>query len=105
MVVPPTPWKKWLSSLTKKGRIVLPLTVHLPMFPGGGGVGFVVCAERGNEQWPVHILSQVGIYDCAGTRDPIAESQLRRFLSPDAAARIHALSIEPHIRGDRCLVH
>jgi protein-L-isoaspartate(D-aspartate) O-methyltransferase len=95
--------KEWLSSLTKKGRIVLPLTVHLPMFPYGG-VGFVICAERGDGQWPVHV-AQVGIYDCAGARDPIAESRLRRFLSPDAAARIHALSIEPHIRGDRCLVH
>jgi protein-L-isoaspartate(D-aspartate) O-methyltransferase len=95
--------KEWLTSLTEKGRILLPLTVHLPMFPGG--VGIVICAERGDGQWPVRIVSGVGIYDCAGARDPMAESQLREFLSPDAAARIQALSIEPHIKGDRCLVH
>jgi protein-L-isoaspartate(D-aspartate) O-methyltransferase len=97
--------KEWLSSLTEKGRILLPLTVHLPMFPQGGGVGFVICAKRCDGRWPVRVVGMVGIYDCAGARDPMAESQLRKFLSPDAAARIQALSIEPHIKGDRCLVH
>jgi protein-L-isoaspartate(D-aspartate) O-methyltransferase len=95
--------KEWLSSLTEKGRILLPLTVHLPMFPGG--VGFVICAARDDGRWPVRVVGGVGIYDCAGARDPTAESQLRKFLSPDAAARIQALSIEPHIKDDRCLVH
>jgi protein-L-isoaspartate(D-aspartate) O-methyltransferase len=97
--------KEWLSSLTEKGRILLPLTVHLPMFPQGGGVGFVICAQRGGGRWPVRVVAGVGIYDCAGTRDPTAEAQLRKFLSPDAAARIHVLSIEPHIKGDQCMVH
>jgi len=97
--------KQWVSSLTARGRILLPLTVHLPMFPGGGGVGFVICARRGDGRWPVRVVGGVGIYDCAGARDPMAESQLRKFLSPDAAAKIQALSIEPHLKGDQCLVH
>jgi len=97
--------KEWLSSLTERGRILLPLTAHLPMFPGAGGVGFVICVQRGDGRWPVRVVAGVGIYDCAGARDPMAESQLRRFVSPDAAARIHALSIEPHLKGDQCLVH
>jgi protein-L-isoaspartate(D-aspartate) O-methyltransferase len=96
--------KEWLSSLTENGRILLPLTVHLPAFPGGG-VGFVICAQRSDGRWPVRVVGMVGIYDCAGARDPMAEPQLRKFLSPDASARIQALSIEPHFKGDRCLVH
>jgi protein-L-isoaspartate(D-aspartate) O-methyltransferase len=95
--------KEWLSSLTEKGRILLPLTAHLPMFPGG--VGFVICAQRGDGRWPVRVVGGVGIYDCAGARDPMAESQLRQFLRPGAAAKIQALSIEPHTKGDGCLVH
>ncbi len=97
--------KEWLTSLTEKGRMLLPLTVHLPLFPEGGGVGFVICATRIGKRWPVRIVAGVGIYDCAGMRDPMAESQLRKFLSPEAAARIHTLSIEPHSLGDQCLVH
>jgi hypothetical protein len=56
-------------------------------------------------RWPVRVVASVGICDCAGARDPTAEAQLRKFLSPDAPARIHVLSIEPHIKGDQCMVH
>jgi protein-L-isoaspartate(D-aspartate) O-methyltransferase len=97
--------KEWLASLTKTGRILLPLTVHLPMFPQGGGVGFVICAQRGEGRWPIRVVAGVGIYDCVGARDPMAESQLRKFSSPDASAKIQALVIELHVKGDRCLVH
>ena len=97
--------KPWLSALTEKGRILLPLTAHLPMFPPGGGVGFVICTQRGEGRWPVRVVGGVGILDCAGVRDPDAESQLRRFLRPEAAAEIHALVVEPHPKADSCLVH
>jgi protein-L-isoaspartate(D-aspartate) O-methyltransferase len=95
--------KEWLSSLNHRGRILLPLTAHLPMFPGG--VGFVICARREEGRWPVRVLGGVGFYDCAGARDPMAESQLRKFLRPDDAAKIQTLSVEPHLKGDQCLVH
>ena len=95
--------QEWLSSLNHRGRILLPLTAHLPMFPGG--VGFVICAQRMRERWPVRVVGGVGFYDCAGARNPIAESQIRKFLRPDDAAKIQALSVEPHLKGDECLVH
>lgn len=97
--------KEWLSSLNNNGRILLPLTAHLPMFPQGGGVGFVICAQRVDGRWPVRVVGGVGIYDCAGARDPVAESQLCKFLRPHDAAKIQALSVEPHLKGERCLVH
>ncbi len=97
--------KEWLVALAEKGRMLLPLTVHLPMFPQGGGVGFAICAQRRPGPWPASVVSGVGIYDCAGARDPMAERQLRKLVGPDAAARIHFLSIEPHRQGDQCLLH
>ena len=40
----------------------------------------------------MRVVGGVGIYDCAGAHAPTAESQLRKFLNPDAAVRIHTLS-------------
>lgn len=97
--------KEWLAALAEGGRLLLPLTVHLPMFPPEHGIGFVVCAERRGARWPVRIVSPVGIFDCAGARDPAAEAQLRRFLRPGAAADLHALCSDGHVRGEHCLVH
>jgi protein-L-isoaspartate(D-aspartate) O-methyltransferase len=93
----------WISSLAAGGRMILPLTVHLPNFTHG--VGFVVRIERGGDRWLVSVVSQVGIYDCVGARDEEAEAQIRRLLAPGAAAKIHALLVEPHARGEACLVH
>jgi protein-L-isoaspartate(D-aspartate) O-methyltransferase len=95
--------REWLDALAPGGRLVLPLTVHLPVFPHG--VGFVVCVERRGPRWPVRVVSAVGIFDCAGARDDDTEAQLRRLLAPGAAARLTALWTEAHARGEGCLVH
>src|SRR4029434_10921290 len=79
--------KQWLSSLTEKRKILLPLTVHLPMFPQGGGVGFVICAQRRGGRWPVRVVAGVGVFDCVGPRAPHADTQLAKVFMPDAARR------------------
>jgi protein-L-isoaspartate(D-aspartate) O-methyltransferase len=95
--------KGWLHALAESGRLVLPLTAHVSMSPHG--VGFVVCTEGRGHPWPARIVSPVGIYDCSGARDGEAESQISRLMSQGLAERIRAVSIEPHERGDECLVH
>ena len=95
--------KGWLSALAPSGRMLLPLTIHVPMFPHV--VGFVVCLERQGARWPARVVSPVGIYDCVGARDNETEAQLRRILSEGAAGRVRAVSVEPHARADGCLVH
>jgi len=45
------------------------------------------------------------VFDCAGARDAEAELQLRRLLTPEAAAKVCFLSVERHARGEQCLVH
>jgi len=96
---------EWLSALVPGGRLVLPLTVHARLSHSPHGTGIVICAERVGTRWPVRIVSTVGIFDCVGARDERAEAQLRKVSSPAAAAGIHTLSVEPHARGEHCLVH
>ena len=95
--------RSWIEALTPGGRMILPLTAQVQGFQHG--VGFVVRIERSGERWPASVVSQVGIYNCAGARDEAAEAQIRRLFAPGAAAKIHAVSIEPHERGEACLVH
>jgi protein-L-isoaspartate(D-aspartate) O-methyltransferase len=96
----------WLAALMPGGRILLPLTVHLPMFPQGHGVGIALRAERsGGTRWPVRIVSPVGIFDCVGARDETAEAQLRALLKPDAFKEIRGVVVEPHNREDHCRLH
>jgi protein-L-isoaspartate(D-aspartate) O-methyltransferase len=100
----------WLAALAPGGRLVLPLTVHVPGVLHGVGVVLQILrpsAEPAGEEggWPARVVSQVGIYDCAGARDPAREAGLVRLASFAAAARIRAVSIEPHAEGEACLAH
>jgi protein-L-isoaspartate(D-aspartate) O-methyltransferase len=97
------PRPEWLAALAPGGRLLLPLTAHVPQVLRHG-VGMVVCAERRGDRWPARVVSPVGIYDCVGARDDAAEAQVRALL-PSVGSRIHALSVEPHDRGPACLVH
>jgi protein-L-isoaspartate(D-aspartate) O-methyltransferase len=101
--------KEWLASLSPGGRILLPLTAHLPTFPFAHGVGFVVCAKRTDGLWPARVVSPVGIFDCVGARDERAESQLRKLLRPGAIENLQSgglhVATEAHPQEDKCLVH
>lgn len=59
----------------------------------------------GDNRWPARMVSQVGIYDCTNARDPAHEPVLRALAAPGMAARVRALSIEPHAKADACLAH
>jgi protein-L-isoaspartate(D-aspartate) O-methyltransferase len=97
--------KEWLAALAPGGRLVLPLTVHVPILSTMHGVGFVIRSERQGQRWPVRVVSPVGIFDCCGARDEAAEAQLRGLLKPEAMPSVCVLSIEPHARAPSCLLH
>ena len=107
---------EWLAALAPGGRILLPLTIHIPQIPQGVGAMFRIDRPaiqpsdpssngQADPRWPVRMISQVGIYDCTNARDPAHEPMLRALAAPGMAARIRALSIEPHAKGDACLAH
>jgi protein-L-isoaspartate(D-aspartate) O-methyltransferase len=99
---------EWLAALAPGGRIVLPITIHLPQMPLG--VGAMMRVDRpadsaDGQRWRARMISQVGIYDCTNARDPAHEPVLRALAAPGMAARVQGLAIEPHDKGAACLAH
>lgn len=97
------PRLEWLAALAPGGRLVIPLTVRVPGLPHG--VGGMVRTERRDPRWPARIVSQVGMYDCSNARDPANEAELRKLAGVGAAGRPTAVLVEPHDRGEACVVH
>lgn len=97
------PRLEWLAALAPGGRLVIPLTLHLPNLPHG--VGGMLRAERRDPRWPAHIISQVGMYDCSNARDPGNEAELRKLISLGPTPKIASVLVEPHERGEACLAH
>jgi protein-L-isoaspartate(D-aspartate) O-methyltransferase len=93
---------EWLDAVKPGGRLLLPLTVHLPMFPQHG-VGFVLLAERRPGPWAARVVSPVGIFDCVGARDSDCEAQLKPLIREPE--RIHSVVLTPHTHGSGCLMH
>jgi protein-L-isoaspartate(D-aspartate) O-methyltransferase len=94
----------WLGALRPGGRLVVPLTVHLPSVPKG--VGVMLRVDRGDDaRWPVRVISQVGIYDCENARLPAEEAELMALVRPGAIEQIRAVAIDAHERGAGCLAH
>jgi protein-L-isoaspartate(D-aspartate) O-methyltransferase len=99
--------REWLAALRPGGRLVIPLTMHVPQFPRHG-VGAVVAIEHAGERWPLRVVSPVGIYDCVGARDPGAEAQIGRLLASSRGGMVTsglAVVRAPHDRGAACLLH
>ncbi len=93
----------WIAALRPGGRLIVPLTVHLPNLPMG--VGLMLRADRTDGKWPVRVISQVGIYDCANARDPANEAELMKLLRPGSVEQIRVAAIEPHEPGPDCRAH
>jgi protein-L-isoaspartate(D-aspartate) O-methyltransferase len=93
----------WLAALAPGGRMVVPLTIHVPDV--SGGVGAMICVTRGDREWQARVVSQVAIYDCAIARDPAQEAELRAALNPTFATKLRRVVIEPHERGPACGAH
>jgi protein-L-isoaspartate(D-aspartate) O-methyltransferase len=101
--------REWLDALRPGGRLVIPLTMHMPQYPQHG-VGMVVAIEHVGDRWPVRVVSPVGIYDCVGARDPDAENQIGHMMArARAGERMAATGLvllrAPHERGPACQLH
>jgi protein-L-isoaspartate(D-aspartate) O-methyltransferase len=94
----------WRAALRPGGRLIVPLTVHVPSYPQGVGI-MMRFDRRDDERWPARVISQVGIFDCANARDPAEEAELMALVKPGAIEQLRAVALEPHERGEACLAH
>jgi hypothetical protein len=51
------------------------------------------------------VVSQAGIFDCIGARDPGDEAELLALARSGGARQIGAVVVEPHDPGEGCLAH
>lgn len=103
----------WLDALAPGGRLVVPLTVHVPGM--AHGVGLMLRLERPGpgappagasiDQWPARTVSQVGIYDCAGARSAEDEAVLRQAVGAAVFEKLAVVALAPHARDEGCLAH
>ncbi len=103
---------EWLDALAPGGRLLLPLTAHVPGLlpnPSGGpihhGVGAVYRIERTAAGYAARMVSPVGIFDCDNARDERHEPALMALLDFDTASKVTALERSPHPPDARCVVH
>ena len=94
---------EWLAAVAPGGRMVIPLTIHVPGM--SVGVGVMLRLDRGEGRWPARIVSPAGIFDCVNARDAENEAELRKLAGLGAPVTIGAVAVEPHERGDACIAH
>lgn len=97
------PRTEWLAAVAPGGRLVIPLTLRLPVMRHA--VGGMFRLERREPRWGAQMVSPVGIYDCANARDPENEAELRKLAAVGAPVRPTAAMLEPHERGEACIAH
>ena len=90
--------KVWLSKLSAKGRLVVPLTTK-------DGWGRILKATQNKPDWHARFISPVGIYHCTGGRNKPAESRLRNAFAKGGAEQVRSLRLDEHERNRGCWLH
>jgi protein-L-isoaspartate(D-aspartate) O-methyltransferase len=93
----------WLDGMKPGARFAAPLTIG--MGDSGLGRGMVVRVERTAAGHAARFTSPVGIYSCAGARDPGAEAALRALFGLGGWTKLRSIRRDPHPVGEACLVH
>lgn len=96
------PCPVWLDSLRPGGRLLLPLTAA---DEEGGTTGGVLKVRREQTGFTASFISQVGIFPCAGARDPEMNERLRKAFKRKDSASVQSLLRDAHERADSCWLH
>jgi len=97
------PQAAWLEALNVNGRLLLPLTVSLPM-PGIGG-GLMLLVTRHDTGYDARFTTAVGIFHCVGGRTDDGNERLRRSLMGGKHASVRRLRRDQHAQSDDCWLH
>jgi protein-L-isoaspartate(D-aspartate) O-methyltransferase len=97
------PQPLWLSRLAHNGRLLFPLTVSLGTGEVGGGHMLRVMRTEGG--YEARFVSTVGIFPCAGAREPEAERRLRKAYSRGEEELVQELRVDIHSEESSCWLH
>lgn len=96
----------WLDRLRHGGRLVLPLTTDANFNQSSPGNlarrGAIFLITRADEHFGARWISPVGIFPCAGARDPESEAALAAALENEGWEKVARLYRRDDLPEDRC---
>lgn len=97
------PHPLWLDRLSRRGRLVLPLTASKDPVPHGRGIfARITREENGFSAQPVTIA---GIFSCTTVRDPEMNAALARAFASKTILKLRSVRTDPHPQEESCLAH
>ena len=97
------PLPLWLDQLDFGGRLLVPMTVALPVLGIGGG--HMLLVSRHSDAYSARFVSPVGIFDCAGARTDDGEKLLKEAYQRGGQERVRSLRRDAHPPGPQCWLH
>lgn len=97
------PLPGWLDALAPGGRLLVPLTVTIPVM--GVGMGQMLLIKRLPGGYSAGFVSPVGIFHCEGARTQEGEQLLRQAYERGDHQRVRRLRRDGHPVGDQCWLH
>jgi protein-L-isoaspartate(D-aspartate) O-methyltransferase len=97
------PLLRWVDQLRIRGRLLVPMTVDLPIPELGAGHMLLVTRHSG--ACSARFTSPVGIFHCAGARTPDGVDLLRQAYLRGGHERVRSLRRADHPGGPQCWLH
>ncbi len=100
------PQDSWLDALESGGRLILPLTVEMPVMGATLGKGVMAMITRTIDgAFLAEILSFVAIYSAIGLRDRDIEARLGQALRRTSFPNLTRLRRDEHESSEECWLH
>jgi protein-L-isoaspartate(D-aspartate) O-methyltransferase len=93
----------WLDSLREEGRLLVPLTVDVPM--PNVGLGHMLLVQRRADVYPASFVSPVGIFHCSGARTTEGNDLLKAAYQSGGHEEVRSLRRGDHSSDPRCWLH
>jgi protein-L-isoaspartate(D-aspartate) O-methyltransferase len=95
----------WLGSLRNAGRLLVPLTVDIPMPNVGLGHMLLVVRRADADVYAARFISSVGIFHCTGGRTTEGNDLLKSAYQRGGQEEVRSLRREQHPCGPHCWLH
>jgi protein-L-isoaspartate(D-aspartate) O-methyltransferase len=94
---------RWLDQLRDGGRLLVPLTVGVPM--PNVGLGHMLLVVRRADIYAARFTSPVGIFHCAGARTTEGHDLLNRAYQRGDQGEVRSLRRDDHPSDPQCWLH